>query len=571
MAALPRPVVTALTLTVLVSLTEGATALVLMPLLTAVGINAGQGQVAGLADSVARALRAVGLGATLPAVLAAYVVIVGAHAALARWQMIALADVEHRFNAVLRQRLYAAITGASWRKLAGSRAATFAHLLTDEINRAGTVTYQTLSLVASLLVTLVYFAIAIRVSAALTAVVLAGGALVVALRRSTLTRATAQGQELSSTTQRLYTAAVEHIAALRTAKTYGAEERHIRSMGQIVESVAGVEVNAIRLHAGSRWTLEVGAALVFATTLYIGLVRFGLSAASVLVLVYIVARTLPRVTALQLSAEQIARFLPSYEAVNRVIAELTPDVTPGTVPVAVEFNHRVRLERVTHVHDGDGRSGIHDVTLEIPRGASVAIVGPSGAGKSTLADVLSGLLPADTGRVLIDDVALNEATRQSWKDQIGYVEQETFLFHDTVRANLLWASPAATDMDLHDALDAAGADFVGRLPAGLDTVIGDRGQRLSGGERQRVALARALIRRPRLLLLDEATNALDQVSERAILDAIDRLKGRMTIVMITHRLSSLRSADRIVAMEHGRLVESGDCGTLTTQQGASAR
>ena len=418
-AALPGPVATALTLTVLVSLSEGATALVLMPLLTAVGIDAGNGHVAALAESVARGLRAAGLGASLPVVLGAYVLIVGAHAAFVRWQTIALVDVEHRFNAVLRRRLYAAITGASWRQLAGSRASTFAHLLTDEINRAGTVTYQTLSLVASLLVTLVYVAIAIRVSAALTAVVLTGGAVVVVLRRSHPDARDGPGA-----------GSVEHDTAplccrrrtycrVGTAKTYGAEERHIRSMAQVVQDVAKVEVNAIRLHAGSRWVLEVGAALVFALTLYIGLARFQLSAASVLVPVYIVARTLPRVTALQLSIEQIARFLPSYEAVDRVIVELTPDVAPGTVPIAVEFNHRVRLERVTHVHQGGGASGIHDVTLEIPRGASVAIVGPSGAGKSTLADVLSGLLPADTGRVLIDDVPLNEATRQSWKDRSG--------------------------------------------------------------------------------------------------------------------------------------------------------
>ena len=154
----------------------------------------------------------------------------------------------------------------------------------------------------------------------------------------------------------------------------------------------------------------------------------------------------------------------------------------------------------------------------------------------------------------------------SWREKIGYVAQDTFLFHDTVRANLLWARPDATESDLRGALRMAAADeFVARLPQGLDTIVGDRGATLSQGERQRLALARALLRRPRLLVLDEATNSLDSENETRILGAIERIHGGITTVLIAHRLSTIRWADLIYVIEDGRVVESGDWTTLSAK------
>jgi ATP-binding cassette subfamily C protein len=175
-----------------------------------------------------------------------------------------------------------------------------------------------------------------------------------------------------------------------------------------------------------------------------------------------------------------------------------------------------------------------------------------------------GLLVPDTGRVLVDDVPVGAERVRSWRTSIGYVAQETFLFHDTVRANLLWARPEADDKEIWWTLRLAAAEgFVSGLPEGLETVLGDRGVRLSGGERQRIALARALLREPSLLILDEATSALDSENERRIQNAIDALRGQMTILIITHRLSTVHGADVIHVLEQGRLVETGDWETLT--------
>jgi ATP-binding cassette subfamily C protein len=204
-----------------------------------------------------------------------------------------------------------------------------------------------------------------------------------------------------------------------------------------------------------------------------------------------------------------------------------------------------------------------DLVLDIKAGEMTAIVGPSGAGKTTIADLLMGLIIPGKGHVLIDDQPLMGERMKAWRDQIGYVPQDTFLFHDTLRTNLLWAKPDVEDEEINQALRfAAAGEFVSGLPKGLDTIVGDRGVLISAGERQRIALARALLRKPSLLILDEATSSLDSENEKRIQNAIETLHSQMTILIMTHRLSAVREADIIHVLEKGQLVESGTWGSL---------
>jgi ATP-binding cassette subfamily C protein len=205
--------------------------------------------------------------------------------------------------------------------------------------------------------------------------------------------------------------------------------------------------------------------------------------------------------------------------------------------------------------DGRPVEVLHGVTLELPARATTALVGPSGAGKTTIADLAVGLLAPASGRVLVDGATLTGGLVARWREAVAMVPQEVFLFHDTIRANLLWARPLASEPDLWRALALASAEtFVRRLPSGLDTVAGDRGERLSGGERQRIALARALLRNPALLVLDEATSSLDAGNEAAVLDALATLHGRITILVIAHQHSALRDADQVITVADGRVV-----------------
>lgn len=219
------------------------------------------------------------------------------------------------------------------------------------------------------------------------------------------------------------------------------------------------------------------------------------------------------------------------------------------------------FERISYVHVKEAQSperlgGVRDVSLALPQGAFLGVAGPSGSGKTTFCDLLVGLSSPQQGRITVGGVPLEGEALPRWRASLSYVSQDPFLFHDTIRANLLWARPEADEEAIWDALRMAGAEaFVRSLGQGLDTVVGERGGLVSGGERQRIAVARALLRKPRLLVLDEATNAIDLAGEAELLQRLSEMPNRPTIVMVAHRAASLRFCERVIELRDGRLVE----------------
>jgi ATP-binding cassette subfamily B protein len=251
--------------------------------------------------------------------------------------------------------------------------------------------------------------------------------------------------------------------------------------------------------------------------------------------------------------------------------EVDEPASPVRIDPAKVTGH-VRFDDVSFTYPGADRAALAAIDLDIPAGSHLAVVGETGSGKTTLGSLVARLYDPSRGAVRIDGTDLRDMRLGDLAAVVGVVSQETYLLHTTVRENLRYAKPTATDAEIEDAARAAQIhDLIASLPDGYDTMVGSRGHRFSGGEKQRIAIARTLLRDPRVLVLDEATSALDTETERAIQHAFDTLaKGRTTIT-IAHRLSTVRDADQIVVLDHGRIVEAGDHISLLADQGRYAQ
>lgn len=268
------------------------------------------------------------------------------------------------------------------------------------------------------------------------------------------------------------------------------------------------------------------------------------------------ARLLSPIKAITQVPSQLAIAEASAERIFHIldIPEAEQDV--AGVPKAA-FTRELVFEGVHFGYD-PARPVLQDISFSVAKGEVVALVGPSGAGKTTLLELVPRFYDPQQGRILLDGVPLTGLSRHSLRGLIAVVSQDTVLLHDTVRANIAYGRPDATDVDIEVAARAANAhQFIEELPDGYTTVVGERGTRLSGGQRQRIAIARALLRDAPILILDEATSALDTESERLVQEAIDRLMQDRTVLVIAHRLATVRDADRILVLEAGKVIESG--------------
>ena len=570
----PGLMLTTVALTCAGGLLQGVGLLMLVPLLQLVGIDAQHGSLGRILEMFQRAFALVGLEPTLLAVLVLYVAIVAVESVLQRYEAVTQARLRERIVHRLRTRVYKAVASTTWVYFSTRRASTFGQILTDRIDRVATAVYYLNDLFVTLVMCVVYMAMAFQVSAQMTTfVVICGGLMALALRR-TLAKARDAGQRYTTASTLLYAAVADHLSSMKMAKSYGAEQSHEERLTRLSDDLGAASLSAMTASVTTRQWIAIGSAALLALIVYVAHTVAGLSAASLFLIIFLFARLVPRVTSLYEKAQILALELPAYDSIIEAEAECVASAEPRvTTHAATTLGRVLECREVTFRYgQSPDTAALRDVTLRVAAHETTAIVGPSGAGKSTIADLLMGLLTPSAGSVLIDGAPLAADRMQSWRARIGYVSQETFLFHDTIRANLLWANPEATDEMMWEALERAAADeFVRALPAALDTVVGDRGVLLSGGERQRLSLARALLRRPEVLILDEATSSLDSENERRIQAAIDRLHEQVTIVIITHRLSTIRNADVIYVMDNGRIVESGTWQTLTNARASRFR
>jgi ABC-type multidrug transport system fused ATPase/permease subunit len=484
----------------------------------------------------------------------------------------ALATARSRTEAVIRKDLTKRLLGMEWSAFLMTRLGDISSSLLMESSQVGAGIQMFFTSLAAILVASFYIALALFVSARLSAVI-AGLALVTLfVLRPISRRAESYTRSLGETTQEIARRVADVLGNLKFFRSTGtrtrAEALFAASYDEYATQFRQTLVAPFAVHLGYELT-----ALVFIVTM----IAVAISGASkltgaTLILLAVFWRLSPQLRLLQGGMVQVRVQYPWLVKWQERVATAGAHRDRPSGTGTPTFAERLTVDHVSFSFPGVPACVLDDVSWELQRGGVVALVGESGAGKTTTLDLVSGLLVPTEGSVLLDGLPLTMLDVDQWQSHIGLVLDQSPLFHATVRENIV-GDGEPDDARVWQALVSANAaTFVRELPVELDTVIGERGGRLSGGQRQRIGLARALYRQPWLLILDEATSALDSVSEGVVLEALESLRGDVSMLIVAHRLTTVRMADRIYVLENGRTVQAGTWDELLAErEGTFAR
>ena len=452
----------------------------------------------------------------------------------------------------LRVNLIRSLLGSRWEYYLRQSTGALANAVATEAYRASTGYEHAANMLALCIQAGVYAFIALFVSWQATLVSLVVGfILLIALQRLAKTSRRA-GKSQTRLMRDLLTHLTDTLSSVKPLKAMARED----IADSLLRSQAAELNKAMEREVMSRETLralqEPMLAILAAAGLYAGVVVWHLPLSHVMVLIFLVVRVLGLMHKAQQRYHRMAAQDSAYWALQEAIDTAAADAEPSGGNRTPTLQKDIVFEGVSFTYGA--RQILDAVNLRIPVGSFTSLVGPSGAGKTTILDLICVLLAPQSGKISVDGVPIEELDRQRWRRMIGYVPQETLLLHDTILANVTLGDPALTAEDAERALKQAGAwEFVEKSPAGLQTIVGERGGKLSGGQRQRIVIARALAHNPRLLILDEATSALDPESEEAICSTLKALSPAITIIAVSHRPAMIHIADQVYRLNEGKL------------------
>lgn len=549
---------------VLASMLQGLEIFLIIPIISLSGIgsiNTDVGPILVISEFLQNYPRLFGL----PLILGIYIVLVTGQGFFHRKIFFQNIKICQRFMVHLKLQIYRSILEANWEFFINKRKSDLVNLLTNQLGRVNAGLGTFLLLVSTVIFSVIQVGLALWLSVKITILIVVCGLALIAFTGKYTKKAKRLGFQAADLSQGHLANITDQLNGIKEIKSNNLEESRLNWFHSLLEEIQDRQCDYAYLNMTSQLVYKISSAILIAVFVFVSIRVFNTPLDQLILVIVIISRLWPRFMTVQSNMEQIATNIQAFKELAQLEKECKEVRDLAVKDNRPQGSKLTRIEKVMECRNIFFRYNrkeqiyaLQDITLQIPSQCTTAIVGPSGAGKSTLIDILMGLMQPEKGCVLIDGVPLRSNNIFSLRRLISYVPQDPFLFNGSIRENLLLVEPEASEEEIWNALEfSASAEFVKKLPQGLETVVGDRGVRLSGGERQRLVLARAILRKPLILVLDEATSSLDTQNEAKIQEVLNRLKGTMTIIVIAHRLSTVRNADQVIVLDHGKVVQKG--------------
>lgn len=468
------------------------------------------------------------------------------------------------FERTTRADVYGALLNAPWKYIVGQKVGFAENTLMVDITASTRLLSDLTNAMLHVSSLIVYTVFAILINPTVAAGTLVAGFLLLFLFQPFLARTRRYGAKTLAMNKVVAHHINEIVPGMKTIKALGAESYVLQRASGLFDRLRVVRIRQTLMKAITTVAIQP-VAVLFVLALFVFLFLKGdFDFAVFAITIFLIDRIFIYIDRAQNLLHVIADSIPYAEHIVSLKQELLAYKTDVTKGALFSFSKYLAFEHVSFSYPGKPPV-LSDISLSIQKGAFYALIGKSGAGKTTVVDLMLKLLQPSSGRILLDQALISDIAPSAWHAKVGYVAQEPFLINGTVEENIRFYDDRVTDTDIEFAVSAAGlSSVIAKLPAGIKSAVGERGNALSGGERQRVALARVLARRPELLILDEPTSALDASAEMVIRDALLELRGAITIVIIAHKIDTVRAADRVVVISDGGVIEEGAPSVLLT-------
>lgn len=550
-----RGFMTILLLSIAVSLTGGISIVMLVPMLGLLEVSSDAASALNLFMIPLKELSPTGQVVTM---IGIYLILIVLKAYFGWLLNIRQSEFLEEYSLKLRQELYQAVSTADWELLAAGKQTDTIDLFTAQCSQVSQGVSMIIALLSSVVTAAVSLGIALWLSLPVTILVLLLGCSFALVFWRLMKASKHYGDEMIRISRTMYSELYSQLRSIKEVRSYGVQKEHADFFEKISQSFKEIKLKYMRQQAFPSAMYSIVAAGMIAVIFLICVLIFRMDTARLMVLVYVFTRLWPIFSGFINKLTAIQTTIPSYEKLMEALQVLSVEKPEQMHSVYLRFDREIEFRNVCFSYQGSDEPVLQDVNFVLKKGSITALMGHSGAGKTTIADLLLGFLQPTSGEILIDGVQLCSENLSSWRHDLGYIPQEPLILNATVRENLQRFHPTATQMEMEMSLKKAYIwDVVENLPQGMDTILGDGGIRLSGGERQRIVLARVLLGNPRLIVMDEATSAMDYESEMAVRNAISDLNEQVTILIIAHRLATVRTAKYGLVLEKGKITENG--------------